>query len=86
MVVAKKNQEHFVVEKIVKHRVLKRLAGSVTYDHIEIYVKWEGFAGADNTWEPLTSIFRDIAALCRRYFREKGIELNRKLFARVLII
>jgi len=31
-----KKVEVYVVEKIVKHRILKRLAGAFTYDHIEV--------------------------------------------------
>jgi len=41
-------------------------------------VKWEGYSLADNTWEPLTSIYKDISALCRRYFRDKGFTLKCK--------
>jgi hypothetical protein len=74
----KKQLETFVVEKIIKHRMHKRLAGTTFYEHIEILVKWEGYSLADNTWEPLTSIYKDIAALCRRYFREKGFTLECK--------
>ena len=68
----------YVVEKIVKHRILKRLAGTCTYDHIEVQVKWEGYSQADNTWEPLTSIYKDIASHCRKYFKERGLLLTCK--------
>ena len=75
MVVHKKDLEVFVVEKNVEHRTLKRLAGSKTYDHVEINVKWEGYSTQDNTWEPLYGIYMDIASLCRRYFLEKGLKV-----------
>ena len=50
----------------------------MTFQSIEIHVKWEGYAACHNTWEPLTSIYFDVKALIRRYFREKGWELNCK--------
>ena len=58
-----------MVEKIVKHRIFKKQIDSVNYEHIEINVKWEGFSVSNNTWEPLTSIYRDIAGLVKSYFR-----------------
>ena len=76
----KKQQKEpeYVLEKIINHRVTKQTQGSVTFQSIEIYVKWEGYAASHNTWEPLTCIYFDIRALTRRYFREKGFELNCK--------
>ena len=74
-----KNKEkapEYAVERIVNHRFAKQTHGSVTFQSIEIHVKWEGYAASHNTWEPLTSIYFDVKALIRRYFREKGWELN----------
>lgn len=84
----KKQQEHYAVEKLVKHRILKRLAGSTKYDHIEILVKWEGYAPIYNTWEPLSTLYKDVASLCRKYFKEKGMQLNSKItnFGALIII
>jgi len=56
------------VEKIIKHRVTKKIEGGSPYDFIEIFVKWEGWSEQDNTWEPLYNIYRDIASLIRKYF------------------
>lgn len=75
----KKQEKEFVVEKIVNHRVTKLIKGSLSYQNIEMLVKWEGFSSSHNTWEPITSLYYDIRALTRRYFREKGFELDCKV-------
>lgn len=75
----KPKEPQYALEKIISHRITKQTEDSITYQSIEILVKWEGYAACDNTWEPLTSIYFDIKALTRRYFKEKGYELVCKL-------
>ena len=74
----KEKAPEYALERIINHRVTKQTHGSVTFQSIEILVKWEGYTASHNTWEPLTSIYFDVKALIRRYFREKGWELNCK--------
>ena len=38
-------------------------------------IKWDGYLTKDNTWEPLHIIYYDIKALCRKYFRDRGLDL-----------
>ena len=65
----------FVVERIVKHRITKRTSKAGSHDFIEMMVKWEGYKPSDNTWEPLPMIYKDVASLCRQYFKNKHLKL-----------
>ena len=42
-------EEEFVVEQILNHRVTKK-------GKLEYYLKWKGFSNADNTWEPAENL------------------------------
>ena len=51
--VAKDKEYVFVVEKVVKHKISKKVADKKVHQNIEVMIKWEGYAETHNTWEPL---------------------------------
>lgn len=73
------SEPEYAVERIIDHRVSKQTSGAVTFQNIEINIKWDGYASIYNTWEPLTTIYFDIKAMTRQYFKDKGWELICKL-------
>jgi len=73
--VAKNKEDVFVVEKVVKHKISKKVVDKKVHHNIEVMIKWEGYAETHNTWEPLQLIFKDIPKLCIRYFKSIGIDL-----------
>ena len=51
--VVKHKEDVFVVEKVVKHKISKKVIDKKVHQIIEVMIKWEGYAENHNTWEPL---------------------------------
>ena len=80
---ARKTKQVYNVEKILRHRVSKRQQSGQSYFHIELFVKWEGYSEADNTWEPLYVMIQDVPTLVKTYLRKARQELVGKCLVRL---
>jgi hypothetical protein len=74
--IALSDDEEFIVERIVQHRVKgdtrAKLTSNTRRSGIEFEVKWEGYAPEANTWEPWRNL-RNVAAT-HTYLADIGAE------------
>jgi hypothetical protein len=74
--IALSDDEEFIVERIVRHRVngdaRAKLTSRTRLSELEFEVKWEGYAPEANTWEPWKNL-RTVAAT-HRYLTDIGAE------------
>jgi hypothetical protein len=61
---SQKHQKMFVFEKIVSKRKKN--------NKVEYLVKWQGYPASENTWEPRTSLIKDIPESIKEF--EKGLK------------
>lgn len=76
----KEGQENtMVIEKILNHRVSKKISADRSFTHVEVQVKWAGAdAEACPTWVALCKVYLYGDRLVRRYFRAQNQELTCK--------
>jgi hypothetical protein len=54
--------EYFEIEQIMKHKILPT-------NKIMLFIKWNGYDEAHNTWEPLSTFYNDASELVNEYFK-----------------
>ena len=58
-IMAENDQEQFIVEALLKRRKQGR--------RVEYLVKWLGYPAHEATWEPRTTLVREIPAMVKAY-------------------
>ena len=69
----------YAVEKILDYRLVRGRGKKKIVKRIQLFIKWEDYTDSDNTWEPLVSIYEDIGQLVRKFLKDQGLTLKRKL-------
>ena len=54
-----KANRKFIVEQIINKRNVK--------NKVEYLVKWQGYADSENTWEPRSTLIKDVAEMVKQY-------------------
>ena len=62
-----KNLQEFVVERIVRHEKRPSPLAHVKREQLFLFVKWEGYDEAANSWEPIAGLYH--LPLVRDYLR-----------------
>ena len=62
---------YYEVEKVLKHRT-RPIKGSDD-KLLELFIKWKNYPVSDGTWEPLYTLYDDIRAMTKVYFKNRGL-------------
>jgi len=63
------------MEAFRDYKPKKKIKLGVFSDEYKLYVKWENFTEADNTWEPLINMFQDVPVWVNDFFTSLGLKV-----------